>query len=50
MLATFFVLRYAYHDPEFEDNLTMIWCSIMVLFMVGLCFLLAHDEDGHLEI
>ncbi|CAL4946133.1 unnamed protein product [Urochloa decumbens] len=48
MLACLFVLRYAYHDPEMEDNFVMIFCSVVVLIMVGFIFLMTH-EDGDLE-
>jgi hypothetical protein len=31
-----------------ENNFAMIWCSVIVLFMVGFYFLMTH-EDGDLE-
>ncbi|CAL4953235.1 unnamed protein product [Urochloa decumbens] len=49
MLASFFVLRYAYHYPELEDNFVMIFCSVVVLIMIGFFFLMTH-EDGDLEM
>lgn len=45
MLVWLFVLRYAYHDPELEDNFEMVALSFVALFMMGFGFLIML-EDG----
>ncbi|RCV29651.1 hypothetical protein SETIT_6G029100v2 [Setaria italica] len=45
ILVCLFVLRYAYHDPELEDNFEMVALSFVALFMMGFGFLIML-EDG----
>nr|TKW08426.1 hypothetical protein SEVIR_6G027000v2 [Setaria viridis] len=44
ILVCLFVLRYAYHDPELEDNFEMVALSFVALFMMGFGFLITLED------
>jgi hypothetical protein len=50
MLTYLFVWQFVYHDPDLQDNFTMVLFIFLGLFTTGFAYFITQDEDDDREM